>query len=266
MFVKIVVVLLLLIVAASLLAQRTGQPRQRAAANLRPLMMRIAIALLVIVGVVAAVHLSGCSRPVESFHSRDITGADFGQLAKLDGFTDHAGRRFASADFIGPPRSQPQLAAPHGGDVGSGRPSADFAGKVVVVFFGYTQCPDICPTNLVTLKEALRLLGPAADRVQVLFVSVDPERDTQEILAAYVPWFDPRFLGLRADPDTTRAAAQAFKVFYARAKGGTALGYSIDHTANSYAYDPRGRLRLLIDHGATAVHISEDLSKLLAGQ
>jgi protein SCO1/2 len=239
MFIKIIIVLLLLIVATSLLVQRTGRTRQQAAANLRPLMMRIAIALLVIVGVVAAVHLSGCGRPVESFHSRDITGADFGQLAQLDGFTDHTGRRVASPDF---------------------------AGQAVVVFFGYTQCPDICPTNLVTLKEALRLLGPAADRVQVLFVSVDPERDTQEILAAYVPWFHPRFLGLRADPDATRAAAQAFKVFYARAKGGTALGYSIDHTANSYAYDPRGRLRLLIDHGATAAHVSEDLSKLLAGQ
>ncbi|MDP1651910.1 MAG: SCO family protein [Rhodocyclaceae bacterium] len=233
-------------------------------------MLRIALVLLAVSGVAAALHLlSGCAKPGESFHSQDITGADYGQLVKLTGFTDHTGRRLASADFTGPPRSQPRLAAPHGGGVGLGRPSADFSGKAIVVFFGYTQCPDICPTTLTTMKEVMRLLGTDADRVQVLFVSVDPERDTPELLAAYVPWFDPRFLGLRADPDTTRAAAQAFKVFYARANAGmgeSALGYSIDHTANSYAYDPQGRLRLLINHGAKPEHISEDLSKLLAGK
>lgn len=240
MFVKIIIVLLLLIVAASLLTRRNPQPQQRTAAKLRPLMLRIAFGLLAIAAMAATVHLlSGCAKPGESFHSKDITGADYGQLAKLDGFTNHRGSRLASADFLG---------------------------KAIVVFFGYTQCPDICPTTLTTMKEVMRLLGPASDRVQVLFVSVDPERDSQEVLAAYVPWFDARFLGLRADPDTTRATAQAFRVFYAKAKGESALGYSIDHTANSYAYDPQGRLRLLINHGATAEHISEDLSKLLAGQ
>jgi protein SCO1 len=119
---------------------------------------------------------------------------------------------------------------------------------------------------MATMKEAMHLLGPASDRVQVLFVTVDPERDTQAILAGYVPWFNARFIGLHADPDSTRTAAQAFRVFYAKVAGSTALGYSIDHTADSYAYDPQGRLRLKIAHGAKAQHISEDLSKLLAGK
>ena len=243
MFVKIIIVLLLLIVAASLLTQRgqtaTKRSNTRRVTPVRTLMLRIAIVLLVIAGGVATVHfLSGCARPVAGFHAQDITGAEYAPLSRLDGFTDHAGRRLASADF---------------------------QGKVVVVFFGYTHCPDICPTTLSALKETMRLLGTDSDRVQVLFVTVDPERDTQDILAAYAPWFDARFLGLRADPDATREVAQSFKVFYAKAKADTALGYSIDHTATSYAYDPRGRLRLLINHGATAQQISEDLSKLLAG-
>lgn len=191
-----------------------------------------------VVAFLAVALLGACDRP-PAFHSSDITGASFGNLSALDALTDHTGCRLASADFLG---------------------------KAVVVFFGYTQCPDICPTTLTTMKEAMRLLGPDADRVQVLFISVDPERDTQEILAGYLPWFDQRFLGLRADPDTTREVARVFRVFYAKAQGGTALGYSIDHSATTYAYDPRGQLRLLINHGESAEHISEDLSKLLAGK
>lgn len=240
MFVKIIVVLLLLIVAASLLVQRTGTPGKRARSNIRPLMMRLALVLLAIAAGAALVHfLSGCAPSGKSFHAQDITGADYARLDKLDGFADHRGSRFASTDF---------------------------QGKAVVVFFGYTQCPDICPTSLATMREAMSLLGQQAERVQVFLVTVDPERDTQEVLAGYVPWFDPRFLGLRAEPETTRAAARSFKVFYAKAAGGTALGYSIDHTAESFAYDPQGRLRLKIGHGATAQQIAEDLSKLLAGQ
>ncbi|MEW6512690.1 MAG: SCO family protein [Pseudomonadota bacterium] len=203
-------------------------------------MLRMAFVLLAIAAGATLLHfLSGCAKPVDSFHAQDITGADFGQLAQLDGFTDHRGSRLASADF---------------------------RGKAVVVFFGYTQCPDICPTTLSAMKETMHLLGSEGDRLQVLFVTVDPERDTQTILAEYVPWFDPRFIGLRADPDTTRTAAQAFKVFYAKVAGSAALGYSIDHTAESYAYDPQGRLRLKIAHGANARQIAEDLSKLLAGK
>jgi protein SCO1/2 len=240
MFIKIVVVLLLLIVAVSLLTGRgpVMAPR-RSTSSLRPLIKRVAVVLLAIGIVLAALHLTGCNQAPEAFHATAITGADFGHQSSLARLTDHHGRRPASADF---------------------------SGKVVVVFFGYTQCPDICPTTLVTMKEAMRLMGPAADRVQVLFVTVDPERDTPEVLATFVPWFDPRFLGLYADSQTTLEVAREFKVFYSKVKGETALGYSIDHSATSYAYDPQGRLRLLIRHGETPEHIAADLQKLLAGK
>lgn len=189
----------------------------------------------IMLGACASLLLSGCGDP-PPFHATDITGATFGRDFRL---TDHTGRRVASADF---------------------------RGKAMVIFFGYTQCPDICPTALATMKEAMRLLGPEADRVQVLFVTVDPERDTQALLAAYVPWFDARFLGLYGDEKTTRETANEFRVFYTKVKGETALGYSIDHSATSYAYDPQGRLRLLIRHGETPGHIADDLRQLLAGK
>jgi protein SCO1 len=240
MFIKILVVLLLLIVAVSLLTGRGPvMTKHRSSSNLRPLIKRLAVVLLAIGVVLAALHLSGCSQPPETFYATDITGADFGRQSTLTQLTDHRGRRPASADF---------------------------SGKVVVVFFGYTQCPDICPTTLVTMKETMRLMGPAADRVQVLFVTVDPERDTPEVLATFVPWFDTRFLGLHADTQITLEAAREFKVFYSKVKGETAMGYSIDHSATSYAYDPQGRLRLLIRHGETPEHIAADLHKLLAGK
>lgn len=240
LFIKIVIILLLLIVAASLLVQRAGPPARRARANLRPLVQRLAFVLLGIAAGAALVHfLSGCAPPPEKrFHAQDVSGADYGQLALLDGFTTHAGSRVASADF---------------------------RGKVVVVFFGYTHCPDVCPTTLANLKGVMRLIGADADRVQALFVTLDPERDTPARLAEYVPQFDGRFLGLFANPDTTRQAARGFKVIY-RKVGEDAENYGIDHTADSFAYDPQGRLRLKIPHGMTARQISEDLSKLLAGQ
>jgi protein SCO1/2 len=202
-------------------------------------MTQLAVGLLILAGILVILHLTGCTQTEKHFHAQDITGANFGALQELEGFTDHSGRRFTSADYNG---------------------------KAVVLFFGYTQCPDICPTNLTALQEALRRLGSEAERVQVVFVTVDPERDTEAVLANYVPWFDPRFIGLRNDPQTTRRAARAFRVYYAQVKGETALNYSVDHTAESYAYDPQGRLRLQIRHGETPAHISEDLSKLLAGQ
>jgi protein SCO1/2 len=183
--------------------------------------------------------MSACGPQAPAFHATDITGASFGKLAALDGLTDHAGRRVATADF---------------------------AGKAVVVFFGYTQCPDICPTALATMQETMRLLGAEADRVQVLFVTVDPERDTQGVMQAYVPWFDARFLGLRGDAAATLAAAQEFRVFYAKVKGNSALDYSIDHSATSYAFDPQGRIRLLIKHGETPQNVAADLRQLLAGK
>jgi protein SCO1/2 len=188
--------------------------------------------------VLLAAALAACDR-APTFHATDITGASFGKLAVLDGLTDHAGRRLATADF---------------------------AGKAVVVFFGYTQCPDICPTALATMQETMRMLGAEADRVQVLFVTVDPERDTQAVLQSYVPWFDARFLGLRGDAAATLAAAQEFRVFYARVKGSGALDYSIDHSATSYAFDPQGRIRLLVKHGEMPPNVAADLRQLLAGK
>jgi protein SCO1/2 len=244
MFIKIIIILLLLIVVVSLLTGRGPQLRVTRQSHARPgmrkLTMRIAMVLLALAAAVTVVHLSGCSRPGERFHATVIDDAKFGRIATLDTLTDHTGRRFASADYLG---------------------------KAVVIFFGYTHCPDICPTTLSAMQEAMRLLGPEgglADRVQVLFVTVDPERDTAELLAGYVPWFDPRFIGLYGDVQATLAAAKEFHVFYAKVKGDTALGYSIDHTATSYAYDPQGRLRLLIRQDETPQNIADDLRKLLA--
>jgi protein SCO1/2 len=241
MFVKIVIILLLLIVAASLLTNRTAvapPPGMRAKPTVRALMTRVALVLLVLGAILAVFQLSGCGREGAAFHATAVKEADFARLAALDGLTDHAGHRLASAEF---------------------------SGRVAVVFFGYTQCPDICPTVLATMQQAMRLLGPEAERVQVLFVTLDPERDTQELLAAYVPWFDARFRGLRGDAAATLAAAREFRVFFSKVPA-QAGGYSIDHTATSYAYDPRGRLRLLIRHGETPEHIAADLRLLLAGQ
>ena len=131
---------------------------------------------------------------------------------------------------------------------GKPRTLADFSGKAVVVFFGYTRCPDVCPTTMVEMKEVMRKLGPDADKVQVLFVTLDPERDTQQVLAQYVPAFDPRFLGLYADSATTLKTAKDFKVFLEKRSGSSPGSYTIDHTAASYVFDPHGRLRLYVKH------------------
>lgn len=170
------------------------------------------------------------------FISTDITGAEFGRDFAL---TDHTG----------------QL-----------RHLADYKGKAVVIFFGYTQCPDVCPTTLSGMAEATKLLGEDAKRVQVLFVTLDPERDTQALLAAYVPQFDPSFVGLYADLATTAATAKEFKVFYQKQAGSTPQTYSIDHTASDYVYDPQGRLRLLIKHDESPQNIAADLRLLLDGK
>ncbi|HQY28675.1 MAG TPA: SCO family protein [Burkholderiaceae bacterium] len=178
--------------------------------------------------------LAGCdSRP--EFRNTDVTGADFAS-------------GFALTGHDGKPRTL-----------------ADFRGKAVVVFFGYTQCPDVCPTTLAELAEVMRLLGPDADRVQVLFVSVDPERDTQELLSQYVPAFDKRFLGLYGDAEATARTAKTFKVFYQKVPGKTPGNYTVDHTAGSYVYDTQGKLRLFLKHGAGAEPIAQDLRQLLKG-
>ena len=165
------------------------------------------------------------------FRSTDITGADYGKSLEL---TDHTGRA---------------------------RKLEDFRGKAVVVFFGFTHCPDVCPTTLADLSNAIKQLGSDAERVQVLFVTVDPERDTQEALAKYVTAFDPRFLGLYGDAAATQRTAKESKVYYEKRKTGD--GYSVDHSGQSYVIDPQGRLRLFVRHDRIASDLPEDLKTLL---
>jgi protein SCO1/2 len=191
---------------------------------------------LLFVLVAVAVLVSGCSEPAPPpFRGTDITGAPYGAKFAL---TDHKGVE---------------------------RRLADFRGKVVTLFFGYTQCPDVCPTNMATMAEVMKLLGDEAKRVQVLFVTVDPERDTRELLAEYVPAFHPDFLGLRGDEAATRAAAQEFKIFYQKVPGQTAGSYTMDHSAGTYLLDPAGRLRVYVKHGETPEAIAHDVRLLLAG-
>jgi len=144
------------------------------------------------------------------------------------------------------------------------RTLADFKGKVVVMFFGYTQCPDVCPTTLTEMQQVMTLLGPQSDKVQVLFVTVDPERDTAEILKQYVPAFDPRFLGLRpADEAALERVTKDFKIYYKKVPGTKPGSYTMDHTAGSYAFDPEGRLRLYIKHAQGPETLAHDLKELL---
>lgn len=175
--------------------------------------------------------LAACGGGGPKFKSTDITGVDYGK--SLDLF-DHAGK---------PRRME------------------DFRGKAVVVFFGFTHCPDICPTTLAEAASALKKLGPDAERVQVLMVTVDPERDTQEVLAKYVTAFDPRFVGLRGDLAATQRAAKEFKIYFEKRKTGDT--YSVDHSGQSYVIDPQGRLRLLVRHDRISTDLADDLRTLL---
>ena len=147
---------------------------------------------------------------------------------------------------------------------GNTRTLADFKGKVVVMFFGYTQCPDICPTTLTEMQQVMTLLGPQSDKVQVLFVTVDPERDTTAILKQYVPSFDSRFLGLRpADEVALENVAKDFKIYYKKVPGKNPGSYTMDHMAGSYAFDPQGRLRLYIKHAQGPETLAHDLKELM---
>ena len=196
--------------------------------------MRSLASLVAVLFVAVAAACSPSSAP--SFKSTDISGVDYGKSFRL---TDHTGKE---------------------------RTLADFGGKAVVIFFGFTHCPDVCPTTLAGMRAVMEKLGDDAKRVQVLFVTVDPERDTKELLAQYVPSFDPTFVGLYGDADTTAQVAKEFKVFYQKVPGTTPGSYTIDHTAGSYVFDPQGRLRLYIRHGADPDDIAADLKLLLAGR
>jgi protein SCO1/2 len=190
--------------------------------------IRAALAALAALALVA-----GCSPQAPSFKGADITGASFGRELSLTG---HDGK----------PRTL-----------------ADFRGKAVAVFFGFTQCPDVCPTALSTAAEAMRRLGPDAARVQVLFVTIDPERDSAELLSRYVPAFHPSFLGLYGDAEATARAAKEFKVFYRKVPGQPPETYTMDHTAGMYLFDPQGRLRVFESHGQGADALTHDLAELL---
>jgi protein SCO1/2 len=183
-----------------------------------------------------AVSLSGCDKlpgKQASFQNTDVTGLNY---AKGFALTDHTGK----------PRTL-----------------ADYKGKLVVVFFGYTQCPDVCPTTMAEMASVMQKLGPQADQVQVAFITLDPERDTQQLLASYVPAFDKRFVGLYGSPEQTAKVAKEFKVFYAKVPGSAPGSYTIDHTAGSYVFDRDGKLRLFIRHGGGADPIVHDLRQLL---
>ena len=147
---------------------------------------------------------------------------------------------------------------------GKVRTLADFKGKVVMMFFGYTQCPDVCPTTLTEMQQVMTILGPQSDKVQVLFVTVDPQRDTAALLKQYVPAFDPRFLGLSpADDAALEKVAKDFKIYYKKVPGVSSGSYTMDHTAGSYAFDPDGRLRLYIKHAQGPETLAHDLKELL---
>ena len=151
-------------------------------------------------------------------------------------------------------------------DLGRRVTTRQLTGRWLLVTFGYAHCPDVCPTTLAELRGVMDTLGKDADRVQVLFVTVDPERDTQDLLAKYVPAFDPRFLGLYGDEEATRRTAKEFKIFYEKRPGSAPGAYTVDHSAQSYVFDPQGRLRLFSRHGMPVEGLKADVEQLLAGR
>ncbi len=195
---------------------------------------RLATAGVLLGGAIAAGCLLGCSEKAPSFKSTDITGADYGKSLTLT-------------------------------NASTGKPVSleDFRGKVVLLFFGFTHCPDVCPTTLLKAAEVRKQLGGDAERMQVLFVTVDPERDSAEVLSKYVPAFDPSFIGLRGDQAETNKAAREFKVFFQKVPNRDGSSYNVDHTAASYILDPEGRLRLFVRHTQPVEEIVSDLRQLL---
>ena len=143
------------------------------------------------------------------------------------------------------------------------RTLADFKGKAVALFFGYTHCPDVCPTTMADLKQAMKLLGSRANELQVLFVTLDPERDTQEVLAKFVPSFDASFIGLRGSMDEVTTTAKAFKIFSSKVQSEGHSGYTIDHSAGLYVFDKAGKIRLYIDYSERPADIASDIKQIL---
>ncbi|MBC7780668.1 MAG: SCO family protein [Proteobacteria bacterium] len=170
-----------------------------------------------------------------AFRSIDVTGANFGQ-------------GFALTDFNGQPRTL-----------------ADYKGKVVAVFFGFTQCPDACPTAMLKLAEVSKALGADAGHLQVVMITLDPERDTPELLKNYVPAFDPSFTGLYGTPAQIAETAKSYKAYYNRVKGAGAQSYTIDHSTFTYLYDPQGRLRLMARHEIDTNDLTADVKALMRG-
>ncbi len=193
--------------------------------------------LAVVMAMALWMTASGCGQQASTavkFTNTDVTGADFG-------------KGFALTDHTGKPRTL-----------------MDFKGKIVVMFFGFTQCPDVCPTTLAEMAKVIKELGPDGEKVQVLFVSVDPERDTKDLLKQYVTAFNPTFLGLSGDMEATVRVAKEFKVYVQKQQpkkpGGS---YSIDHSAGTFILDGQGRLRLFVQHGAAAASLLGDIKTLL---
>ena len=180
--------------------------------------------------------LAACAPDKAQFISIDLTGADYA-------------KDFALMDQNGQARSV-----------------KDFAGKVVVVFFGFVQCPDVCPTSMAELASIKKSLGSDGSKLQAVFITVDPERDTPEVLKAYMTNFDPTFLALRPSMEQLPAIAKDFKIYYKKVEGRTAGSYSMDHSAGSYVYDPQGRLRLYNRYGSGAEGLTSDIRLLLKGK
>jgi protein SCO1 len=202
-------------------------------------MNRLAIAigtLVLLLGLLVYAGFAGLFPSKVSFTATDITGASIGQT------------QWALQD-----------------DKGQRKTITDYKGKVVVIFFGFTRCPDVCPTTMVDYAAALKAMGNDASKVQVLFATLDPERDTFPALQQYTSAFNASFVALRGDVDATKKAAEAFKVFYAKnmGKDGNPLNYTLDHTAASYVYDTQGNIRLFVRNGQAVDTIAKDLLQLL---
>ncbi|MDI3382691.1 SCO family protein [Xenophilus aerolatus] len=182
----------------------------------------------------SGLSLAGCTESKPTFNAVDLTGAEYARDFKL---TDMNGQV---------------------------RTLGDFKGKVVVVFFGYAQCPDVCPTTMTEMAQVKQKLGKDGDKLQVVFITVDPERDTPEIMKAYMGAFDPAFVALIPTPEQLAAVAKDFKVYYKKVDGKTPTSYSMDHSAAQYLYDPQGRLRLYARYGAGVDPMVADIKALLA--